>query len=845
MLKALRQADYLSPKYHVVVANPPYMGGKGMTTRLKDFADRNFPDSKSDLYSMFAERCYSFTNELSYFGLMTPFTWMFLGSQKGLRRQFIEEKTVICLVRPEYHAFFDSAYVPICAFCIRNSPTENYRTSFIDLNDFYGVDLQPIKTLEAIRDPSVNWAFSRSCRDFTSIPGSPFAFTVDDSVIAAFADHDSVSEHGDTRKGMATGLNEEFVRAWSEVSLSRIGFGLGRSEAQESQLKWFPYANGGQFRKWYGNYEDVVNWYDDGARLQTEKHESGRVRAVNLNLEYIFNEGISWTSISSSSLSVRTLPKGFLFSSAANAFFGQRDNLKPILGLLNSELMSLFSGALNPTLNANPGDIGRIPVASEMLNVSGDYTQLVDEIIEYAKRDWDNFETSWDFNQSPFLPTKGDTLAAEYENLRAGWNEAVSSLTDLECELNARLKNAYDIETGTSLKDSVSDITLTCNPVYRYDDDKSESELEALLLADTMREFISYAVGCMLGRYSLDKPGLILANQGETLAEYLAQVPEPSIMPDDDNVIPLLDGDWFTDDISERFKEFLKVTFGSEHYAENLKFLEDALYPENTSGRKRKTIRDYFLKEFYNHHIKLYKKRPIYWLFSSPKGTFNALIYMHRCHMDFVHTEAEHDYFDNDPWTPFLRITNSYNKTKLLQFDLGFCRGICRNGLIFGKESIVFKRSHSRSTDKKLRMQFVLKRGTFKKLESEFRSSLETLHANPFPRGFMWPLICKVFDIKRPDDNTSAKSLERFKQRRAEVEKLTERYFEELGDTGYAALNVLTDYATRPPVEISPDSRVNHLQVASGIWMEDFSRRIQKPDFSFVDYLGSYLELAS
>lgn len=215
------------------------------------------------------------------------------------------------------------------------------------------------------------------------------------------------------------------------------------------------------------------------------------------------------------------------------------------------------------------------------------------------------------------------------------------------------------------------------------------------------------------------------------------------------------------------------------------------------------------------------------------------------CHMDYVHTEAKHDFFENDPWTPFLRITNSYNKTKLLQFDLGFCRGICRNGLIFGKENIVFKRSHSRSTEQKLRQHFILKRGTFAKLETEFRESLKTLNASPFPRGFVWPLVCKIFDIKLPVVGSSRKSFENFEKRRSEVKKLTERYFNQLGDTGYAALNVLTDYATRPPGEVSPDSRVNALQIASGIWMEDFSRRITTADFSFADYLGPHLELAS
>jgi hypothetical protein len=196
----------------------------------------------------------------------------------------------------------------------------------------------------------------------------------------------------------------------------------------------------------------------------------------------------------------------------------------------------------------------------------------------------------------------------------------------------------YGLQKDIGEQVDIELVSLNCNPAYRYDADKSAPELESLLLADTMREFISYAVGCMLGRYSLDKPGLILANQGETANDYLRQIPQPTFAPDEDNVIPLLDGDWFEDDITERFKAFLKVTFGTEHYEENLTFLENALYPDNAGGKKRKTIRDYFLKDFYNHHIKLYKKRPIYWLFSSPKGTFNALIYMHRYRPDTVGT---------------------------------------------------------------------------------------------------------------------------------------------------------------------------------------------------------------
>jgi len=274
-----------------------------------------------------------------------------------------------------------------------------------------------------------------------------------------------------------------------------------------------------------------------------------------------------------------------------------------------------------------------LPFPEEM--VSTKISERVSKIVEVSKHDWDSYETSWDFTNLPLLTVeyRQPTLKATYQKLRSHWREMTLEMQRLEEENNRIFIDAYGLQEELKSDVPLNEITLTCNPHYRYGNDKSEEDLEALLLADTMRELVSYAVGCMFGRYSLDKSGLILANQGETVSDYLKRVPEPSFPADDDNVIPMLDGDWFTDDIAERFRKFLHVTFGEEHYEENLRFVEQAL---NIKGKRNYSIREYFFGEFYTDHVKRYKKRPIYWLFSSPKGSFNALIYMHRYRPDTV-----------------------------------------------------------------------------------------------------------------------------------------------------------------------------------------------------------------
>ena len=295
-----------------------------------------------------------------------------------------------------------------------------------------------------------------------------------------------------------------------------------------------------------------------------------------------------------------------------------------------------FLRMLNPTLNLQPGNVSNIPVPYVKSSVSNQFfRECTDSLIALSKSDWDSFETSWDFTSLPLLHPdyRQPTLEATYQKLRAHWREMTLEMQRLEEENNRIFIEAYGLQDELTPDVPLEEITLTCNPHYRYGGRKSEDELEALLLADTMRELVSYAVGCMFGRYSLDRPGLILANQGETIGDYLKLVPEPRFPADADNVIPMLDGDWFADDIAERFRKFLRAAFGEEHYEENLRFVEQAL---NVKGKRSYGIRDYFLGEFYADHVKRYKKRPIYWLFSSPRGSFNALIYMHRYRPDTV-----------------------------------------------------------------------------------------------------------------------------------------------------------------------------------------------------------------
>ncbi|ANT64825.1 BREX-1 system adenine-specific DNA-methyltransferase PglX [Prosthecochloris sp. CIB 2401] len=601
VLQALRQADYLSPKYHVVIANPPYMGGKGMNGRLGSWLKDNYTDVKSDLFSAFVVRCSELGRKAGLVGIMSPNVWMYISSHEKLRRYLTSAKTLTNLVELPLSGF-KGATVQICAYNFENRFSPEISGGFVKLVDFKGGDKEMASlTREAIKNPGCGWFFRASSAEFMKIPGNPIAYWVGDSTLRMLETATPLGNIADARMGLATGNNAKYVRLWQECSYSNIGFAKrNREEAKQSGLRWFPYCKGGAFRRWYGNNEHVVDWLNDGNEMRNTLHPSGeRIWAHNFNLDHIFQDSITWSDITSGLLSARFNSYGHLFDGAGTcAFFNSESEKLATLGLLNTQFAKGFSKVLNPTLHFQTGDFRNMPFRKEL--VRSDYLSTVDDLVHISNSDWDSYESSWDFTSLPLLNPdyRQPTLKATYEKLRAHWQEITQEMQRLEEENNRIFIEAYGLQDELTPEVPLNEITLTCNPHYRYGNDKSEVELEALLLADTIRELVSYAVGCMFGRYALDKPGLILANQGETFEDYLRQVPEPSFPADDDNVIPMLDGDWFTDDIAERFRKFLRVAFGDEHYEENFQFVEKAL---GKNGKAR-DIRDYFLKDFYTDH---------------------------------------------------------------------------------------------------------------------------------------------------------------------------------------------------------------------------------------------------
>jgi type II restriction/modification system DNA methylase subunit YeeA len=605
-----------------------------MNDVLKEFAREYYSNTKSDLFSMFIERNLDFAFEGGQAGFMTPFVWMFISSYEKLRNYLIDKKTITSLIQLEYSGF-EGATVPVCTFTVENRRKPDYKGAFIRLSDFRGAKKQAPKTLEAIKNPECGWFYRVSASDFKKIPGSPIAYWVSERIWRVFENGTVLKSIGDTRQGMATSNNERFLRLWHEINIRKFYFGAkNRDEAKQSGKKWFPYNKGGDYRKWYGNIGHVVNWENDGEELiDYASYLYGSATRTIKSISEYFKPCISWSKVSSGNMAMRYYSVGFLFDVAGCCIFSESEkDLVFLLGFCNTVIARFILGTISPTLNFEAGQIAKLPI---MKVKKEDFIKRPFKLIEYSKHDWDSYETSWDFSTLPLLDPvyRQSTLEATYKKLRAHWQEMTLEMKRLEEENNRIFIDAYGLQEELTPDVPLEEITLTCNPRYRYGNKKTDEELEVLLLADTMREFISYAVGCMFGRYSLDKPGLVLANQGETVKDYIEKVGLPkeeiTFLPDEDNILPLTEGEYFTDDIVTKFKRFLRVIFGEEHYEENLTFIGKAL---------GKDIRKYFLSEFYPHHVRMYKKRPIYWLFSSPRRTFNALVYLHRYNPDTVNT---------------------------------------------------------------------------------------------------------------------------------------------------------------------------------------------------------------
>ena len=626
VVAVLRMAEALSSKYHVVVANPPYMGGKGMNENLGKFAKKKYPDSKSDLFSMFIERGLNLVGPLGISSMITIQNWMFLPSFEKMRLKLLSDSNFQNLIQIGFNTFpeLNSKFALGVAFCLSRSKADTVGYYF-NLNDAPHSSNKRSVFLDKRRNDA---AFKVKKSEFEKIPGSPICYWVSQDLKECFSSYRSLGEVAEPRQGLATTDNDKYCRSWPEVSY----FGIGRAkrsreEARLSEKMWFPFNKGGGFRKWYGNNEDIVNWSSDGQEIKADiirkyPYLNGNPDFVAKNPNCYFRPGITWGAISLA-LSVRWDGPGFIPSNAGMKVFADNEFiLTNLISLLNSKVTPSLVGAMSASLNYDQGLIKRLPVIETLSAPNSD-------LINISQADWDAFETSWDFTTLPLLQPdhRAETLEGTYTTLRSHWQGMTDEMRTLEEENNRIFIDAYGLQDELTPEVPLNEITLTCNPAYRYGIKNDAAANETRLRADTMAEFLSYAVGCMFGRYSLYAPGLILANQGETLADYLACVPDPSFMPDEDNVIPVLDDIWFEDDITDRFRLFLRTTFGEAHFRENLRYIEDAL---------GKDIRKYFTKDFYADHVKRYKKRPIYWMFSSPKGTFNALIYMHRYQSDTV-----------------------------------------------------------------------------------------------------------------------------------------------------------------------------------------------------------------
>ncbi|MGV9748325.1 BREX-1 system adenine-specific DNA-methyltransferase PglX [Rhodococcus zopfii] len=627
--RAVEQAEVLSRQYAVVTANPPYMSNRNMGARLAEFAQSDYRESKSDLFAMFIERCLNLTARHGATAMITMQSWMFLSSYELLRQKIVRLSPPISMVHLGERAFdsIGGAVVSTTAFVLEPGRDTARAAEFVRVVDGQNEAAKRIALLKAAQHIDCKWRYTETSKDLATVPGAPIAYWLSDVMRAAFAKGRPLKEIAEPRQGLATADNNRFLRSWWEVSANRTAFGCtDRAAANASGARWFPYNKGGEFRKWWGNHEYVVNWENDGVEIRIfGTEDGGRPRSRAQNTGTYFRPSVSWSDVTTGDAAFRRFPNGFIHDVKGMSVFGSHDQLGLLLSLLNSSTSTTLLAALSPTLNTQIGQVSLVPV--DEFDVP---TMIVDAAVDASQDDWNGFETSWEFTVPSLLLNAADTTTPLLQRATfwsARWRAISREQQSRETENNRVVAEAYGVQDEVPIDVPLHRVSLTRNVEFRYGPGKTAPEYEALERADLTAELISYAVGCMFGRYSLDEPGLILADQGSTLQDYLAKVPSPTFMPDADNVIPFVDDGWFEDDIVERFRQFLKAAFGAEHFDENLRFVEESLGV--------KTLRDYFItksgrSKFYDDHVKRYKKRPIYWMFSSPKGSFNALIYLHR-----------------------------------------------------------------------------------------------------------------------------------------------------------------------------------------------------------------------
>lgn len=619
------QSEYLARTYTVVVTNPPYMGGGNMGDVLSRWVKKHHPQAKADLYAAFIERCLALADgEHGLVAMITMQSWMFLTSFEKLRRALLREAPPATMLHLGERAFdsIGGEVVSTTAFVLQPGRAADDPGTYLRLvqgrSEAAKKDLLA-RTLAGDDE----WLFEVTARTMLALPGARLAYWLSPAMTRAFTQGQPLGEIAAPKVGLQTGNNDRFLRQWFEVSRDRSCFGAtSREAAADSGAMWFPHLKGGGFRKWWGNQDYVINWAHDGAELW-----DFRPRSVIRNPDSYFKPAISWSRLTSGDIGFRYSVDGYIPNDKAPFIAGSSAGLN-LLALLNASTTNSMMSVLAPTIMFEIGQLTSVPIVGGNDGESGFPARLAARLVGIFRSDWNAYETSWEFQSSP-LVQRAEPGGSLEDALERWWHDSVNvarEAQELEIENNRYWARVYGLENEVPVDVPLSRVSLTSNPWFRYakTSASTEKDYRTLFTADAVRDLISYGVGCILGRYSLDEPGLILADQGSTLDHYLRSVPEPTFRPDSDGIIPVTDGEWFEDDIVTRFRDFLAAAFGREHLEANVRYIEDVL---------DKSLRQYFVKDFYPDHCKRYSNRPIYWMFSSrpdSQASFRALIYLHR-----------------------------------------------------------------------------------------------------------------------------------------------------------------------------------------------------------------------
>lgn len=617
----IQVAQVLSQKYDVVVTNPPYMGSANMNAKLTKLVKKKYPDSKRDLFAVFIERCNQMVKKDSYYAMVTQHSWMFLSSFEKLRDKLLEND-IVNMAHLGARAFEEigGEVVQTTTFTVRKSNIKDYNGKYCRL---IGATSQEEKEKMFLNGKN---CYVTDQNNFSKIPGNPVAYWVSDKLIKVFKAGILLQELAISRNGMKTGNNEKFLRLWWESNNDLICFDVEDiSGAVSSNKKWFAYNKGGGARKWYGNNDYIVNWENRGHDIFVNAKQDKR-NVQDYPDELKFTPSVTWSLINSGTPTFR-YKQGNLSDIAGMSFYKAHDKLKYLLAFCNTNVASKILKLIAPTMNFQAGDVGRLPILQRKQDEEV-IKKIVDENILLSQQDWDTYETSWGFKHHPLI-RKVSTISEAYDQWKSENNERFDQLKANEEELNRIFIDIYGLQD--ELTPEVADKDVTVHKIFDSKDDVPETMKGSKYIRtkyDEVTSFISYAVGCIFGRYSLDVDGLAYAGGNWDNSKYT------TFAADKDSIIPISDDEYFDDDIVNRLVNFVKVVYGEDTLQENLKFIADAL---GGKGHPKEVIRNYFLNKFYKEHCKTYRKRPIYWLFDSgKKNGFKCLVYMHRYQPDTI-----------------------------------------------------------------------------------------------------------------------------------------------------------------------------------------------------------------